>query len=365
MEKVVIMDLINYYQNKKIFVTGHTGFKGSWLITWLHYLGAVVKGYALSPVHENDLFNLISGDDMCESVIADIRDKERLAKEIHSFKPDYIFHLAAQPLVGLSYQLPAITFEVNTLGTVHVLDALRYLSSPCIAVIITTDKVYENLETGHHYKETDRLGGYDPYSASKACSELVIDSYRQSFFNPSSYNIHRKAIASARAGNVIGGGDWAQDRIIPDIVRSLHKNQPVVLRNPSSVRPWQHVLEPLEGYLKLAASLNSNPVTFAGPYNFGPYPENSQTVGVLAKKAIESWGGGGLIITEKNDSAVHEAGLLHLDINKALSAINWKPMWDIDTTVDSTISWYKSVLLNKKDARELLQMEILKKNNHD
>jgi CDP-glucose 4,6-dehydratase len=230
--------------------------------------------------------------------------------------------------------------------------------------MITTDKVYDNLETGHYYKETDRLGGYDPYSASKACAELVIDSYRKSFFNPSSYAVHHKAVASARAGNVIGGGDWAKDRIIPDIVRSLHQRQPVSLRNPASVRPWQHVLEPLEGYLKLAASLQADHLSFAGAYNFGPYPENSQPVAVLAKKAMDAWGEGELVIA-KNESTLHEAGLLHLDINKALSALSWQPQWNIDETVEATINWYKSFLMDKKDARKLIEIDINKKLKND
>jgi CDP-glucose 4,6-dehydratase len=358
------MNLQQYYKNKKVFVTGHTGFKGSWLITWLYQLGAQVKGYALAPENEFDLYNAIRGDELCESLIADIRDKERLAKEILSFEPDFIFHLAAQPLVRLSYELPAYTFEVNAQGTAHVLDALRLLDKPCVAVMITTDKVYDNLETGHYYKETDRLGGYDPYSASKACAELVIDSYRKSFFNPSSYAVHHKAVASARAGNVIGGGDWAKDRIIPDIVRSLHQRQPVSLRNPASVRPWQHVLEPLEGYLKLAASLQADHLSFAGAYNFGPYPENSQPVAVLAKKAMDAWGEGELVIA-KNESTLHEAGLLHLDINKALSALSWQPQWNIDETVEATINWYKSFLMDKKDARKLIEIDINKKLKND
>lgn len=360
-ENLVTMNLQQYYKNKKVFVTGHTGFKGSWLITWLHQLGAHIKGYALAPEKENDLYHAIRGDELCESVIADIRDKERLAKEILSFQPDFIFHLAAQPLVRLSYELPAYTFEVNAQGTAHVLDALRLLDKPCVAVMITTDKVYENLETGHHYKETDRLGGYDPYSASKACAELVIDSYRKSFFNPATYQQHHKSISSARAGNVIGGGDWAKDRIIPDIIRSLYKHEAVVLRNPMSVRPWQHVLEPLEGYLVLAAHQLNDPERFSDAFNFGPYPQNSMQVSVLAEKAVKEWGGGTIVQQEKEAAAYHEAGLLNLDINKAVDTLNWTPAWDFDRTVATTVNWYKNFLLNKEDARKLIEADINKK----
>ena len=363
-EKMSI-DLASVYKGKKVFVTGHTGFKGSWLITWLHLLGANVKGYALAPENENDLYNALQGDELCESVIADIRDKKRLAEEILNFEPDFIFHMAAQPLVRLSYELPAYTFEVNAQGTAHVLDALRLLAKSCVAVMITTDKVYENLETGHYYKETDRLGGFDPYSASKACAELVIDSYRKSFFNFASYRSHRKSVSSARAGNVIGGGDWAKDRIIPDIIRSLNKKEPVMLRNPVSIRPWQHVLEPLEGYLILGAQQINNAEKFSTAFNFGPHPENSLQVSILADKAVQEWGEGIIVNESKDVSDYHEAGLLHLDISKATSELNWSPSWDINKTIETTINWYKAFLLNKKNARKLIESDINKKINND
>ena len=335
-----MMNLKEYYSNKKVFVTGHTGFKGSWLITWLHQLGAKVKGYALAPENDYDLYNAIQGDEICESVIADIRDKEKLADELMSFQPDFVFHLAAQPLVRLSYDLPAYTFEVNAQGTAHVLDALRKIDKPCVAVMITTDKVYDNLETGHYYKETDRLGGYDPYSASKACAELVIDSYRKSFFNPATYQQHNKSVSSARAGNVIGGGDWAKDRIIPDIVRSLQANEPVLLRNPTSERPWQHVLEPLHGYLLLAAHQVQQPLNFASAYNFGPEPQDNLTVEEVTQKAVATWGSGNY---EKAESVqqVHEAGLLRLDISKVKTELGWKPQFNAAEAIAKTIDWYQ------------------------
>jgi CDP-glucose 4,6-dehydratase len=350
------MKLQQYYKNKKVFVTGHTGFKGSWLITWLYQLGAQVKGYALAPENEYDLYNAIRGDELCESVIADIRNKERLEKEILSFEPDFIFHLAAQPLVRLSYEFPAYTFEVNAQGTAHVLDALRLLQKPCVAVMITTDKVYENLETGHHYKETDRLGGYDPYSASKACAELVIDSYRKSFFNPANYQQHYKSISVARAGNVIGGGDWAKDRIIPDIVRSLNKHEAVLLRNPLSVRPWQHVLEPLHGYLILAASQEEQPAKFTSAYNFGPEPQDNLTVEEVTQRAIAIWGSGDY---EKSETVqqVHEAGLLRLDISKVKTELGWKPKYNASEAITKTINWYQR-FTKGDNARQLVAEQV-------
>ena len=242
-------------KNKKVFLTGHTGFKGAWLTFMLHQMGAEVMGYSLSPNTNPSLFEVLHGENLCHSVIGDIRDTEHLHKCMTNFQPDIVFHLAAQPIVRTSYQIPAETFEVNAIGTANVLDGIRLLDNPCVGVMITTDKVYQNNETGQAYKEDDRFGGYDPYSASKACAELVIESYRKSFFNPADYGKHQKAIASARAGNVIGGGDWAADRLIPDIVRALSKGEAVQIRNPKAVRPWQHVLEPLSGYILLAQKL--------------------------------------------------------------------------------------------------------------
>ena len=355
-ENLVNMDLQQFYKDKRVFVTGHTGFKGSWLITWQSQLGAIVKGYALAPENDFDLYHAIKGDELCESVIADIRDKERLAKEVVSFEPDFVFHLAAQPLVRLSYELPAYTFEVNAQGTAHVLDALRMLDKPCVAVMITTDKVYENLETGHYYKETDRLGGYDPYSASKACAELVIDSYRKSFFNPASYSQHGKSVSVARAGNVIGGGDWAKDRIIPDIVRSLQANEPVLLRNPLSIRPWQHVMEPLHGYLILAAHQVKHPVKYASAYNFGPEPQDNLTVEEVTQKAVATWGSGNYKKAE-SDQQVHEARLLRLDISKVKTELGWKPQYNASEAIIKTINWYQRCLKGD-NARQLVAQQV-------
>ena len=279
----------NTFKNKKVFLTGHTGFKGTWMTIWLEILGAKVRGYALKP-ETPSLFNEVKKHLKIDSVISDIRDKKKLEEEILAFQPDYIFHLAAQPLVRESYKIPVETFEVNVLGTANVLDAVRNLKKECVVVIVTTDKVYENIEKDYAYKEADKLGGYDPYSASKAAAEIVTESYRQSFFNPIEFSKHKKSIATARAGNVIGGGDYASDRIVPDIFRSLSKGQIINVRNPKAIRPWQHVLEPLSGYLSLAASMKNEPQEFASAYNFGPKIKDVRTVEELVKQAIKTWG---------------------------------------------------------------------------
>ena len=329
------------YQEKKVFLTGHTGFKGSWLLSWLHLLGANIKGYALAPENKHDLYNVLEGDKLCQSVIADIRDRNRLENEILDFQPDFIFHLAAQPLVRLSYELPVETFEINVIGTANVLEAVKKMAKSCAVVLITTDKVYENKEWYYPYRESDRLGGYDPYSASKAACEIVISSYRNSFFNPSAYDKHQKAVASARAGNVIGGGDWAKDRIIPDVVRALQNNLPIEVRNPNAVRPWQHVLEPLSGYLLLGAKLTENPVKFSDAWNFGPYMEDNLTVKNLVESAIQTWGSG-TYYTPQYEQPLHEAKLLKLDINKSVNELGWKPKYNAGKAIEITLSWYKN-----------------------
>lgn len=351
------MDLGSFFRAKKVFITGHTGFKGSWLTLWLSILGADIKGYALRPEQENALYNIIRGDDLCDSVIADIRDLEKLSKEISAHQPDYIFHLAAQPLVTESYRRPLYTFEVNAQGTANVLEAMRQLQRPCVAVMITTDKVYENKEANYHYKEEDRLGGYDPYSASKACAEIVISSFRNSFFNPADYPVHKKSVSVARAGNVIGGGDWAKDRIIPDTIRALQENKPVFLRSPKSIRPWQHVLDPLYGYLLLAAKQTEDPETFSEPFNFGPDKIDNYTVEDIAKKAIEYWGSG-TIAKAENKNEFHEAGLLHLDNAKARTKLGWAPLMNSMAAVKTTIDWYKIVHLQPGMSKEITGKQI-------
>jgi CDP-glucose 4,6-dehydratase len=340
---------MNTFKNKKIFITGHTGFKGAWLTIWLHSLGAEILGYSLEPNTDPSLWNLLTQKSTfgnlgaVHSIIADVRDKEKVKKTILDFQPDFVFHLAAQPIVRESYITPLETFDTNIMGTAHILDALRFLEKPCVAVMITTDKVYRNNETGQAYREDDAFGGYDPYSASKAAAEIVIDSYRNSFFNPADYGTkHCIAIASARAGNVIGGGDWARDRLMPDIVRALSNNQEIIIRNPNAVRPWQHVLEPLSGYLTLAAKMYKNPVKYAQGYNFGPNPDDTLAVKQMAEMAVNIWGNDGKIQYPNLKNQPHEANQLSLSIKKAEKELGWKPKWDAQQALQKTIIWYKS-----------------------
>jgi CDP-glucose 4,6-dehydratase len=328
------------YSGKKVFVTGHTGFKGSWMIQILNMLGAKNKGYALAPETKLSLFNELSGAKICESEINDLRNKEALIKSVKDFQPDFVFHLAAQPLVRRSYEIPSETFEVNAIGTANLLDAVRQLNHKCTVVLITTDKVYHNNEWEYPYREDDRLGGFDPYSASKACAELVIDSYRNSFFNILKIEAHGKALAVGRAGNVIGGGDWSKDRLIPDIVKSLHQNDSISIRNPNAVRPWQHVIEPLFGYLELGKRLFESPAHYSKAYNFGPNISDTLSVANMVEKSIEYWGNGKFSIVQ-NCNNPHEAGLLKLDISRSLSELNWKPVFNAEIAVERTIAWYK------------------------
>ncbi|MFQ6601590.1 CDP-glucose 4,6-dehydratase [Flavobacterium sp. C3NV] len=344
------------YKGKKVFLTGHTGFKGAWMLKTLSLLGAEVKGYALATQTQNDLFHLIDGTSICTSIIADLRNKKCLEAELISFKPDFVFHLAAQPLVRLSYEIPSETFEVNVIGTANVLDAANLLENPCSVILITTDKVYHNNEWIYPYRENDRLGGYDPYSASKACAELVIDSYRNSFFNVKNYNQHKKALAVARAGNVIGGGDWSKDRLIPDIAKAFSVEKPVTIRNPQSVRPWQHVLEPVLGYLILGQKLYSAPTKYSTAYNFGPQLSDALPVEEMLQLAIESWGKGEYIV-EQTEGQPHEAGLLKLDISKAITELNWHPKMNAKQAVSMTMDWY-SEFFKGNNIKEFTDLQI-------
>ena len=347
---------LSEFKNKRVFLTGHTGFKGSWMSIWLNQLGAKVKGYALAAPSIS-LYSDIEKSIEIESEISDIRDSEKLKNSILSFEPDYIFHMAAQPLVLYSYENPIETFEVNTLGTAYLLDSLRSLKKKCSVVVVTTDKVYENHEWVYPYRETDKLGGYDPYSASKAAAEIVASSYRSSFFNPKEFSKHNKAIATARAGNVIGGGDFAENRLVPDIIRALKNQKEVIVRNPNSIRPWQHVLEPIAGYLLLALALNRDEKTFASSFNFGPQSEDFASVAQLVSRSISVWGSGTFKV-ESNSNSPHEAGLLKLDINKAQQELNWKPKWDSETGIRKTISWYKNYYEKTAGASSLCLQDI-------
>lgn len=341
METVVdVQQLQQAYRGKKVFLTGHTGFKGAWLMAILHQWGATVKGYALPPAYANGLYSLLRPGQPGEEVLADIRDKALLEKTILEFSPDYIFHLAAQPLVRRSYEIPAETFGVNVVGTANLLEAVTRLANPCSIVVITTDKVYENKEEGTLFREIDRLGGYDPYSASKACTELVVSSFRNSFFNLKDWNKHQKALVAARAGNVIGGGDWSKDRIIPDIVRSLQEGKSIDVRNPAAVRPWQHVLEPLAGYLQLGAAIAKDPHGYSGAYNFGPLPGDHLTVQQVVEQAIANWGKGAWKDVS-DPQQPHEAGLLQLDVRLAMQELEWQPRLSAAEAIRWTIDWYK------------------------
>lgn len=333
-------NLVNWYAGKKVLLTGHTGFKGAWMMAMLHTLGASVKGYALEPEYANGLFKILEPSGLGESVIADIRDLSRLQKEVLSYRPEYVFHLAAQPLVRRSYEIPAETFGVNVVGTANLLEAVSRLDNACRVVVVTTDKVYENKETETLYSEDDNLGGYDPYSASKACAELVVSSFRNSFFNPVTQAVHRISLASARAGNVIGGGDWSKDRILPDIVRALRNEDVIEVRNPHAVRPWQHVLEPIYGYLLLGRHLSEKPAEFARCYNFGPLPEGHLKVCDLVETAIAAWGSGSWKDVSLPGS-LHEAGLLKLDISRAGRELQWVPKLDARTAIQWTLDWYR------------------------
>lgn len=332
--------MFGIYQNKKVFITGNTGFKGSWLIAFLKKLNVQVEGYALEPETAPNHFSLLNID--YKTTIANILDKDKLVSAIRKAEPDIIFHLAAQALVRSSYLDPVNTYETNVIGTLNVLEAARKCKSVKAIVLITTDKVYENKETEKPYSETDELGGYDMYSSSKACCEILIKSYRNSFFNIADYKVkHGVLIASARAGNVIGGGDWNKDRLIPDIAIASSNNKKVQIRNPKSVRPWQHVLDCLYGYLLLGSRLLNEEKEFAEAWNFAPYSSETKTVEEITAIAKHSWNKIDIEFGKPLDN-FHEAGLLTLDNSKAIEKLHWKPVWNTTEAVQKTIEWYKA-----------------------
>lgn len=329
----------NFYCGKKVFMTGHTGFKGSWLCLWLHQLGAEVHGYALAPPTAPSLFALAKVSDLLSSHrIADVRDAAALAEAMQQVQPEIVIHMAAQALVRDSYKIPLETYAVNVMGTVHLLEAVRGCPSVRAVVNVTTDKCYENREWHWGYRENEAMGGYDPYSSSKGCSELVTAAYRNSFFNPADYAAHGVALASARAGNVIGGGDWADDRLICDCVRALLQGEEILIRNPHSIRPWQHVLEPLSGYLLLAQRLFEEGVRYAQGWNFGPNDSDAKTVEWIVQQLCKGWGKGA---SYRIDSGTHphEATYLKLDCSKAKSQLGWQPRRDLQQALASIVEW--------------------------
>jgi len=360
------------YQGKTVLVTGHTGFKGAWLCEWLLMLGARVVGLALPPNTEPALFDQLGLADRLEHHILDIRDQDALSQRVLATEPDYLFHLAAQPLVRLSYAEPVETYATNLMGTVHLLDALRQLAPryqsdqrSCASVFITTDKCYENREWLHAYREEDALGGYDPYSSSKGAAELAIAAYRRSYFNPARTDHPLTiGIASARAGNVIGGGDWAQDRIVPDCIRHLQRSEPIPVRNPQATRPWQHVLEPLSGYLQLAArqqqALQSQDPhalqATCSAYNFGPALQANQPVSALVEQILKHWPGRWL--DQSDPAAPHEASRLNLAWDKACHQLGWQPHWDFAETIARAVNWYRESSQIQRDAGKLTQSDI-------
>lgn len=349
----------NFYKGKRVLVTGHTGFKGSWLCIWLHELGAEVIGVAKDPFTNRDNFVLSGiGNKIKADIRADIRDGERMKEIFAEYQPEIVFHLAAQPLVRLSYDIPVDTYETNVMGTINIMEAIRSTDSVKVGVMITTDKCYENKEQIWGYRENEPMGGYDPYSSSKGAAEIAISSWRRSFFNPADYEKkHHVSLASVRAGNVIGGGDWATDRIIPDCIKAIETGEPIAIRNRKAVRPWQHVLEPLSGYMLLATKMWEEPTRYCEGWNFGPRAESISTVWDVASKLVASYGKGELKdISDPN--AVHEANLLMLDISKAKFKLGWEPRMNIDQCTALVADWYKRY--KTEDVHDLCIEEIEK-----
>ena len=330
-----------FWHSRKVFLTGHTGFKGSWLALWLLSMGADVCGYALDPPTEPSLYRLLDLDRQLQSVRADIRDLAALESAMRAFSPEIVIHMAAQPLVRLSYEQPVETYAVNVLGTVHLLDAVRRVPSVRAVLVVTSDKCYENQEWHWPYREHEPMGGHDPYSSSKGCAELVTAAYRRSFFEPGRHSQHQVAVASARAGNVIGGGDWALDRLVPDIVRAFAAAEPVGIRNPEAVRPWQHVLEPLAGYLDLAQRLLTGGAGFAEAWNFGPAESDARPVRYVVSELARLWGDAATWRCVEPEQ-LDEAHVLRLDSSKAHAQLGWTPRWTLAEALANTVSWYKA-----------------------
>jgi CDP-glucose 4,6-dehydratase len=346
----------NFWRGRRVFVTGHTGFKGSWLSLWLQQLGAEVTGYALAPGTDPNLFDVARVAEGMESEIGDIRDLAHLTAAMKRAGPEIVLHLAAQPIVRRSYVDPVETYSTNVMGLVNVFEAIRAVGGIKACVNVTSDKCYENREWAYGYREIDAMGGYDPYSSSKGCAELVTSAYRQSFFSSSDPS-HFVALASARAGNVIGGGDWAPDRLIPDVLRAFTEDRPAIIRNPSAVRPWQHVLEPLCGYLMLGERLAGEaPERYAEAWNFGPAPEDTRQVRWIVNKMVERWGVGASWEKDR-EAGPHEAHFLSLDCLKAHRDLDWRAVWNIGVAIDKIIDWHRALRANV-DMREFTLKQI-------
>jgi CDP-glucose 4,6-dehydratase len=326
----------NFWKGKRVYLTGHTGFKGSWLSLWLQSLGATVKGYALNPPTNPNLFDIARVREGMMSDIGDIRHLETLSASMVAFNPDIVFHLAAQPLVRYSYEAPVETYSTNVMGTVNVFEAARQCTNLKAIINVTTDKCYENKEWWWGYREDEPIGGFDPYSSSKGCSELVTSAYRQSYFQQVGIGL-----ASARAGNVIGGGDWAEDRLIPDILKAIERNTPVIIRSPCSTRPWQHVLEPLSGYLQLAQALYTQPDNYAEGWNFGPNEDDAKPVQCIVERLVAIWGDNSDWVLDKT-AQPHEAHYLKLDCSKAKARLHWQPKWSLDVALQHIVEWQKN-----------------------
>jgi CDP-glucose 4,6-dehydratase len=342
----------SFWKGKKVFLTGHTGFKGSWLSLWLQNMGAVVKGYALEPNTTPNLFTQAKVAQNMDSEIGDVTDLNHITESMKAFDPDVLIHMAAQPLVRLSYEDPVTTYNTNIMGTVNVIEAARKCDNLKSIVAVTTDKCYENKEWVWGYREDEPMGGHDPYSSSKGCAELVIAAYRNSYFNVA----NSPALASVRAGNVIGGGDWSTDRLVPDILKAFEKKVPVVVRNPNATRPWQHVLEPLSGYLVLAQRLYEDGQLFAEGWNFGPKGEDCKSVGWILDKMVAQWGGSASWELDENNNP-HEAGYLKLDCSKAAMHLGWYPKLRLEQTLEGIIKWHKA-FLDGANMREICLTEI-------
>jgi CDP-glucose 4,6-dehydratase len=351
--------LVDSYKGKTVLITGHTGFKGSWLALWLESLGSEVVGYSLDPPTDPSMFQATGLSGHIVDIRGDVLDCNKVFETIEKFRPEFIFHLAAQPLVRYSYKDPLKTFSVNVMGTANILESIRLSQISTTCVCITSDKCYENQEWAYAYRENDPLGGYDPYSASKGASEIVIAAYRKSFFSPGKENSF-VSLSSARAGNIIGGGDWAEDRIVPDCIRALVKEKPIVIRNPHATRPWQFVLDPLFGYLLLALKMKENPDVYAGAWNFGPYHSNAVDVQTLTEKILRDWGRGTWKGMSHHKNAPHEAGYLMLDTAKSVVKLGWNPVYDVDAAIQKTVDWYKQFYSGKVGICKFSQEQIRK-----